>query len=83
MRISEKLQKRLADDFGLDVELPERIPRGRHGAAGGQWAWVARLKSGAGDIGSEDTMTDCVKAVRLGGYRHERTLAFAVVAEDT
>lgn len=42
----------------------ERIHRGQHGAAAGQWAWSALLSDGS-EVGSEDTMAACVKAPNL------------------
>ena len=69
MRISEQLQQRLSQDLGLEVDIPVRIRRGRHGIVGGTWAWFATYTSGTGEIGSEDTMTECVNAKSISTYR--------------
>lgn len=82
MKISEKLQKRLLDDLGLKVELPEKIPRGFHGRCAGQWAWMARFTEGGGDIGSEDTMVQCVKAKKISKYRGLRSQNITIIAEE-
>lgn len=84
MKTSERLRARLADELGLRVETPERIPRGKHGRSGGTFAWIARRSpgTGAGEIGSEDTMTDCVNAGRLGSYRCSVTGTLCIVADD-
>lgn len=85
MKTSEKLQKRLLEELGLDMQLPQRIPRNRHTRGTGTFAWVARYAEGgwAGEIGSEDTMTECVNAVSLGQYRQRGTGTLCIVAEDT
>lgn len=83
MKLSERLQKRLKDDLGLEVEIPERIQRGVHGKNGGTWAWEAKFSKGfgAGSIGSEDTMKDCVQASKIGFYRQQTTGSICVVAD--
>jgi hypothetical protein len=67
VKISEKLQARINSEIGIEIELPERLHRQWSGRAAGQWAWTARRKPGhgAGDIGSEFTMSECVKAKSL------------------
>lgn len=62
-KTSELLLARLKS-IGLDVVSVERGYRGKYGAAAGQWSWSARLANGT-DVGSEDTMTACVKASAL------------------
>ena len=69
MKVSEKLQKRIKDELGIRVELPVKIPRGRHQASAGQWAWYAKIKGGSHEVGSEDTMTACVSAKALSTHR--------------
>jgi len=68
MKVSERLQKRIFEDCGISVHLPQRIPRGCHGRSGGGWAWSARYKYFAGELGSEDTMTECVNAKTISVY---------------
>ena len=84
MKISERLQFRLREELGLKVELPTRIRRGRHGISGGTWAWSARYQKGhgAGEIGSEDTMTDCMKAKSISCYRQLATGELVVCADS-
>lgn len=67
LKISDKLKLRLKSELNLDVNDIERVPRGRHQAAAGQFAWRGTL-SNKTTVGSEDTMTDCVNAVSLGYY---------------
>ena len=84
MKTSERLHRRLTQELGLDVDIPIRIQRGRHGKAGGTWAWSAEYRngSGVGCIGSEDTMQECVKANKLKTYKEITPIgALVVVAE--
>ncbi|BCK65861.1 hypothetical protein KAM448_36700 [Aeromonas caviae] len=62
-KTSELLLARLKG-IGLDVVSVERVYRSQYGAAAGQWAWSARLANGS-EVGSEDTMTACVRAAAL------------------
>lgn len=69
MKVSERLIKRLKTELGLELLYVERVPRGRHQAACGQFAWIGKLKDRAGDVGSENTMLECVKAKHLTMYK--------------
>lgn len=81
MKISEKLIKRLKDELDFEVVSIERIPRGRHQNASGQFCWVANLKNG-NKIGSADTMKDCVTAKTISLLEHDRFMRFdEIVAE--
>jgi hypothetical protein len=71
MTTAEKLRDRIFHDLGLSVEIPERVQRGRHGKAAGQWAWTAKATDrGIFDhVGSEDTMSECLGAKNLSYSR--------------
>jgi hypothetical protein len=43
------------------VATIQRVQRGKSGKAAGTFSWSARPEDGS-DIGSEDTMLDCVQA---------------------
>lgn len=64
MKISEKLLHRISKELGFDIISIERIRRGKHGIAGGTWAWTAKTECGA-ILGSEDTMERCVLSKEL------------------
>lgn len=66
-KISELLLARLKA-LGMDVVAVERVYRNQYGAAAGQWAWSAQLADGS-EVGSEDTMTACVRAATLKYHR--------------
>ena len=72
MKLSERLLKRLINDFPGSIPTTSsirRIQRGRHGMSAGTWAWEVLDSSGVSlGIGSEDTMQACVKAKKLGSY---------------
>jgi len=66
MKLSEKLHRRLTEDLGLGCHTPERLPRSRAGKEAGAWAWCAKKTNGfVGEIVSEDTMLECLKADEL------------------
>lgn len=65
MRTSEKLIARLKADFGFEIRKIERIQRSKTKKEAGTWAWSAVLVDGM-EIGSEDTMLECVNADTLG-----------------
>lgn len=68
MKTSERLKERLNSELGLEVFNIQRVPRGRHQAAAGQFAWSGTLINKT-VVGSEDTMTDCVNAKSLQTHR--------------
>ncbi|RUR38510.1 hypothetical protein [Vreelandella populi] len=84
MKISERLHQRLINELGLQIEPPVRIRRGKHGISAGTWAWKADYKEGCGmgEIGSEDTMQDCVKARQLKTYTECRPLGYLIVCAE-
>lgn len=65
MKLSERLQKRLADDLNLFVVDIRRIRRGRHGKSAGAWAWRGVIAGTQTEVGSEDTMYECVMAPKI------------------
>lgn len=80
MKLSERLQIKIKEDTGFEVELPRRLPRSRWQACAGGWAWAAKFKNYAGDIGSEDTMKDCVTCGKLKAVNSERHWAWQIYA---
>lgn len=86
MTTSQKLLHRLIKDLPeLQLNLTHRlrkIPRGRHGRSAGQFAWCIVKPNGIdGEIGSEDTMTECLKADELTFTKHPATRAICICAE--
>lgn len=66
MKTSERLQQRLRDELGLDVDLPKSLRPGRHQRSAGAWSWCAEYDGGT--LGSDDTMSECVKAKKLSWF---------------
>lgn len=64
MKTSELLAQRLKSELGFELTSLERVQRGKSGKAAGTWAWSAGTKEGL-ELGSEDTMTQCVTAKKL------------------
>lgn len=65
--ISERLQIKIAGDFGIPVERvtrPTRCYPGRHQRASGHWVWHAFVGC-AGQVGSSYSMLKCVQAAGL------------------
>jgi len=73
MIIAEKLQQRLRDELGLEVDKPIRLNRSKSQASAGAFAWYAESSIGHSPVGSEDTMTECVKAKKIAAYYDHRT----------
>lgn len=72
MRTSERLLLRLRKDLP-DLELPAdaaivRIRRGRHGKAAEAWAWTVHSATPHRNVGSAETMGECVRAPRLSWH---------------
>lgn len=71
MKSSEKLLERLRSELGL--EIPEGcvlrpLRRGRWGMASGAWAWEVTGERLHWNVGSEDTIRDCLKSKKLSMY---------------
>lgn len=82
MESLERLEARLIEAGIMDesdtISAWRRAP---HQAAAGQWAWEIETSSGrVRGIGSEDTVTQCLRAKRLSTYK-DRQGYINVVAE--
>jgi hypothetical protein len=78
-KISEQLFDRLTK-MGLEpAELPKRLMTGYWQRSAGAWRWYCKNKDGL-DIGSQETMLQCVKAKTL--TTHRQGLDTHVNAED-
>lgn len=85
MKISERLVERLRSDLGLD--LPEgtravRTRRSRWQAEAGTWCWTLMSDFQALPFGSEDTMTDCVRAPSISVGHISRSFDTSIYAES-
>lgn len=86
MRPVERLLQRLRDELPeLDIQPNdsiEPIRRGRHGKAAGAWAWEVKSFTGRiTNIGSEDTVGECLRASALTTYVNSATGAIEICAE--
>lgn len=78
MKTSEKLKKRLKEEFNIDSlepdELPKRTMSGHLQRAYGANVWVYLTDKGV--VGSPYTMKECVLAKKLILDRHVETQVF-------
>jgi len=64
MTLAEKLQARLKDELGLDIETPFRLGRNRY-TDFMRFKWVAECSNLSEGIGSYLTMSEALKANKL------------------
>jgi hypothetical protein len=76
-KLFEKLYDRLVE-MGLEpAEYPKRIMAGYWQMAAGSWRWSCHDKHGY-EIGSQDTMRECVNANRLDIYRQSTDIHISI-----
>lgn len=65
MNSFEKLQKRLHEELGLEVENLRRTYSGRNQLSTGSWCWVGNRKGSIQEIGSTNSVSSLLKAKKL------------------
>lgn len=64
----QKLQKKLLNELGLEVENIRRTYSGRNQLSTGSWSWVGNRKGCIQEIGSTYTISEILKAKKLSKY---------------
>ncbi|MEQ9223978.1 MAG: hypothetical protein RJQ08_05005 [Salinisphaeraceae bacterium] len=78
----EKLNARINRELGIAIGPIERLYPSPHQKSAGAFRWRATVLNTGQDVGSEDTMGECLSAGRLHVCRHAVTRELMVSIVD-